>query len=69
MEFNRQESEEKLKIHRRKIQRFHEQINKKIKNNLDESLVDFIERYDMEINDEIIHYLRKYNEFLKGENK
>lgn len=66
MERVRREDKERLEIHKTKINHFYEEMNKGIENTLNDSLIDFIDEYDLEINDDIIHYLRKYNEFLKG---
>lgn len=59
------ERSEKLECHRQKLRNFQKEIEGTFNKNLDEKLIQFIDQFDLEINNEIIYYLRKYNEFLK----
>lgn len=66
MELDKLERREKLELDRRKLRNFQKEIEKTFNRNLDEKLIEFIDQFDLEINNEIIYYLRKYNEFLKA---
>lgn len=66
MELERLERSEKLELDRRKLRNFQKEIEETFNNNLDEKLIEFIDVHDLEINNEIIYYLRKYNQFLKA---
>lgn len=65
MELVRKEDEERLKIHRIKIQNFKKGINQQIKENIDEILVDFICENDLDSEYDIQYWLRKYSDVLK----
>ncbi|WP_291567056.1 MULTISPECIES: hypothetical protein [unclassified Clostridium] len=65
MELTRREDEERLKIHRMRIQEFYKKMNEQFKNNIDEILVDFICENDLDEECDIQYWLRKYSETLK----
>lgn len=66
MELDKLERREQLELDRRKLRGFQKEIEETFNKNLDEKLIGFIDQFDLEINNEIIYYLRKYNQFLKA---
>lgn len=59
------EGRERLQCHRQNLRNFETEIHKTFNNNLDDKLIAFIDKNELEINDEIVYWLRKYNETLK----
>lgn len=65
MELARIEGREKLELDRQKLKRFQKEIEETFDRNLDVRLIEFIDQFNLEIDDYSTYWIRKYNEYLK----
>lgn len=63
-ELRRLEEDEKIILDTQKMRNFHKEINNTYDKNLDDKLMEFVDKYDLEGSD-IEYWVRRYNNSLK----
>jgi len=61
----RMEEKDELKQDSKRMRSFHKEINNTYDKNLDDILINFVDKNDLE-GSEIEHWLRRYNQVLKN---